>query len=335
MTQRVIAILTSKRLMRLFAILTSLGAYIIVLMGAIVTKTGAGQGCGTSWPICQGQLIPATMSVDAVLEYSHRVTSGIDGFLILVLTVWSWLVFRHDGRVKLLGFMSLFFVVVQGALGALTVMFEGTFALKWLLSLHFGFALISFASVVLLTIYLFQLRSGNEQVKALNVGAASKSPKSLQYAVWGLTAYCYIVVYTGAFVHHSSATLGCGEQWPGCSTFVPDLSSLPGVQMLHRYSAALIGLLIVGLLVWVLRRFRERRDLVRGSWWALVMVLLQGAAGALTVVSGGQLVVELIHSTLISVLFAVLCYLCMQVGWPWKRVETVEHEQVQVVPSRG
>ncbi|GHO58023.1 COX15/CtaA family protein [Ktedonobacter robiniae] len=320
------------RLMKILAVLTSIGAYIMVLMGAIVTKTGAGQGCGTSWPICKGQLIPAYMSVDSVLEYSHRIASGIDGFLILFLTVWSWWVFRHNGRVKLLGFMSLFFVILQGALGAVTVMYEGTFAEEWILSLHFGFALISFASVILLTIYLFQMKAGKavEKREERKPGLVSKS---MQYVVWGITAYCYIVVYTGALVRHSSSTLGCGTQWPGCSTLVPDLASHPGVQMFHRYAATLIGLLIVGLLIWVLRRYRERRDLVRGAWLALIMVILQGAAGMLTVVTGGQLVVELLHTTLIAVLFAVLSFLCMQVGWPWKARQPVE--QVQMASSRG
>ncbi|WP_220198689.1 COX15/CtaA family protein [Ktedonospora formicarum] len=315
--------------MRIFGVITSIGAYIMVLMGAIVTKTGAGQGCGTSWPICKGQLIPEYMSVDSVLEYSHRIASGIDGFLILILTVWSWWVFRQNGRVKLLGFLSIFFVVLQGALGALTVQFEGTFALKWFLSLHFGFSLISFASVVLLTVYLFQLKQVGERVAPTTLPLVGKG---LQYMIWGTAAFCYIVVYTGAFVRHSSSTLGCGTQWPGCSTMVPDISTMPGVQMLHRYAASLIGLLILGLLIWVVRRYRQRPDIVRGAGLAFILVVLQGMAGMLTVTTGGQLVVELVHTTLIAVLFAVQSYLCMQVGWPWKNQPA---EQIQVAPSRG
>jgi len=44
------------------------------------------------------------------------------------------------------------------------------------------------------------------------------------------------------------------------------------------------------------------------------------------VLTGGQLLVEIAHVTLISTFFAIIAYLCMQVGWFPKR---------QVVESTG
>jgi heme a synthase len=306
------------RLIRIFAIITSIGAYIMVILGALVTATDSGQGCGNTWPFCHGEIIPNILSIHTLYEFSHRTASGLDGILILTLTIICWLLYKQDKRARFLSAMSLFFVVLQGGLGALTVVFEGTFAENWLLSMHFGFALISFASVILLAVHLFQQKKERD---------ASQSPaeiapvsRGLQLAGWGLAAYTYLVVYSGALVRHTNSTLGCGFQFPTCgSTFLPSFFSYAGVQLLHRYAAESIGLLTIWFMIVVLRRYRQRQDVVRGSIWAFAMVILQGLSGIIIIFSAGQMLAGLLHTTFISVLFCILSYLCMQLGWPWKK----------------
>lgn len=311
-----------QRLIRLFAIITSIGAYVIIVLGVLVTTSGSGQGCGNTWPFCHGQIIPGVITIAGLIEYSHRVMSSLEGFLVLVLTIWSWLMYRKDFRVKLFAFLSLLFVVLQGALGALTVVYEGTFALNWLLSVHFGLSLIALASVVLLTIRLFQVDRRQQD----NPERTGPRVPSLQFPVWGLAVYTYIVVYTGALVEHTGAVTSCGYQIPGCgSTYFPSFTSLAGIQVLHRYVAGLLWLLVLCLLVVVLRSYRQRRDLVQGAWWAFGLITLQAVSGVFNVLTGGQMLVALVHTTLIASFFSVLCFLCMQVGSPWKR-KRLAHE---------
>lgn len=312
------------RLMKIFAIITSVGAYLMLLLGVLVTTTGSGQACGRTWPFCHGEIIPGTLTIADVVEYSHRIMSSADGFLVLVLTICAWLLYKRDFRVKLFAGLSLFFVILQGALGALTVVYEGTFALNWLLSIHFGLSLIAFASVVLLTVRLFQI--GKEE------GESSGSDKvwKLQYPVLGLIIYTYVVVYTGALVEHTGAVAGCDYQLPGCgSTYLPSFASLDGIQVLHRYAASLLWLLVLGFLVVVARHYRERRDIVQGAWWAFILVTLQAISGIMNILTMGQLVAALVHTTLISIFFSVLCYLCMQVGWPGKRKRLLVQEEAE------
>jgi len=306
------------RLIRIFSVITAVLAYVMVLLGVLVTTTGSGHGCGNTWPFCHGEIIPGVITIAGVIEYSHRVMSGLDGFLVLILTVWTWLRYRKDFQAKLFAFLSLLFVVLQGVLGALTVIYEGTWALTWLLSIHFGLALIAFASVILLTVRLFQLDRKPEESRAQTAG------RRLQGLVWGLAVYTYIVVYTGALVEHSGAVAACGPQFPTCSpTYLPGLTSLVGIQLLHRYFAGLLWLLVLGLLVVATRRYRERRDIVRASWWAFVLITLQAISGMFNVWTEGQLLAALVHTTLIAGFFSVLCLLCAQVGWPWKRTKPV------------
>ncbi|MDQ2886035.1 MAG: COX15/CtaA family protein [Chloroflexota bacterium] len=305
-----------RRLVRILAIVTSFATYLILLLGTLVTTTDSGLGCGNSWPFCHGQIIPGKITVAGVIEYSHRVMSSADGLLVVALTLATWLLYRRDFRAKFFSAMSLFFVLLQGALGALTVVYEGTFEKTWFLSVHFGFSLLAFASVILLTIRLFQIHR-EQQHPEEEVNAPIRS---LQFPVWGLAVYTYIVVYTGALVEHSGAILGCGYQYPGCgSTFLPDFVSLAGIQVLHRYAAGLLWFLVLGFLIVVLRRYRARRDIVQGTLWTFVFITLQAISGMANVLSGGQMVAALLHATIISVFFSALCYLCMQVGWPWRR----------------
>jgi cytochrome c oxidase assembly protein subunit 15 len=285
-------------------------------MGSLVTSTGSGQGCGNSWPFCHGQIIPGTITVAGIIEYSHRFEASIDGFLVIALTLGTWLFYRQDMRAKLFSVLSLLFVVLQGALGALTVIYEGTFVKTWLLSIHFGLSLTALASVILLTIRLFQIEK-ESQPGAVTTRARMKG---LQYPIWGLAIYTYVVVYTGALVEHTGAIEGCGYQVPTCgSTYFPNLNSLAGIQMLHRYAAGSLWFLVLGLLILTLRKYRTHRDITQGAWWALILISLQAVSGATTVLTGGQLIAILLHTTIISVFFSVLCYLCMQVGWPWQR----------------
>ena len=309
------------RLIRIFAIITSGGAYIMILLGVLVTTTGSGHGCGNTWPFCHGEIIPGVITVAGLIEYSHRIMSSIDGFLVLVLSIWAWFLYRKDFRIKLFAFLSLLFVVLQGALGALTVMFEGTLALNWILSVHFGLALIAFASVILLTIRLFQVgrerQDGRERIYA--------AVPRLQFPVWGLAVYTYIVVYTGALVEHTGAVTACGYEVPGCgSTYFPAFTSLAGIQVLHRYAAGLLWLLVLCLLVIVHRSYRERRDLLLGARWAFFLITLQAVSGLFNVWTAGQMLAALVHTTLISVFFSVLCFLCVQVGWPWRRKKVAQ-----------
>ena len=307
-------------LVRIFAIITAIGAFVMMFMGVVVTDTGSGHGCGTSWPFCHGQIIPGTLTIAGLIEYSHRIMSSIDGFLVLILTIAVWLLYRRDFRARLLAALSLFFVVLQGALGALTVVFEGSLAENWILSVHFGLSLIALASVVLLAVRLFQVKHETDNADSQATGRTAVSVQNLRLPVWGLAVYTYVVVYTGALVDHTGAVLACGNQVPTCgSTYIPSLASLAGIQMLHRYAAGSLWLLTLALFIAIVRHYRSRQDITRGAWWSIILITLQACSGITIVLTGGQLLAGLAHITIISTYFCVLSYLCLQVGWPWQK----------------
>nr|WP_255724505.1 heme A synthase [Shimazuella soli] len=281
----------------------------MLIHGSIVTITESGQGCGNSWPVCQGQLIPSNVSVATVIEYSHRIVSGGVGFLILFLAVWCWISFWKEKKIRWLAFYSLFFVVLQGALGALTVVFQGEFERNAALALHFGFSLVSFASVVLLNIELTRRMKENQPTR-FPVG------KKFSILLWLYVIYTYIVVYSGALVRHADATMACGYHVPLCGPqLLPSLSTPAGIQVLHRYAAFSLWILMLVLLFVILVKYQDRKQLKNTAWLGFILISLQAVSGIIVVLSGGQLLAALLHTTIISLFFTVLLFMATSKKW--------------------
>src|SRR5690606_2043843 len=126
----------------------------VLIGGALVTKTDSGDGCGESWPLCHGQLIPEEITFELVVELSHRVVSGGVGILVLILSIWAWKAIGHIRETKFLAFISFFFLALQGLIGAAAGMWGQS---DVVLALYFGLSLISFASVLLLTLLISEV----------------------------------------------------------------------------------------------------------------------------------------------------------------------------------
>ncbi|HEX5581413.1 MAG TPA: COX15/CtaA family protein, partial [Gemmatimonadaceae bacterium] len=63
--------------------------FFVVLWGAFVRATGSGAGCGRHWPRCNGAVVPSLEHTAELIEFTHRVTSGIAFVLALALLLWA------------------------------------------------------------------------------------------------------------------------------------------------------------------------------------------------------------------------------------------------------
>lgn len=90
----------------------------VVLFGAWVRISGSGNGCGSHWPICNGEVIPQAPSTKTVIEFTHRLTSGLCGLIGLVLLIWSR---RVSPRVFRAALASFVFLLIEGFIGAVLV----------------------------------------------------------------------------------------------------------------------------------------------------------------------------------------------------------------------
>jgi heme A synthase len=100
---------------------------LVILWGAFVRATGSGAGCGQHWPTCNGTVIPLNPSTNTLIEFFHRITSALDGLLVIFLLVWAILLFRKglvQRRVRNAAIGSLVFIIIEGGLGAGLVLLE-------------------------------------------------------------------------------------------------------------------------------------------------------------------------------------------------------------------
>jgi len=163
----------------------------------------------------------------------------------------------------------------------------------------------------------------------------SKDPHKHRKLAW-LTAFLTLdLVMFGSFTRLTDSGLGCPD-WPGCYGHSNPMSAgeqiraaetaLPSgpvtmtkawIEMLHRYFAMAVGLLIIVLTVLAWRRWR--RDPAQPPWLAtiaLAAVCLQGAFGALTVTMKLQPAIVTAHLLGGVGLLALLTWLALREGAP-------------------
>ncbi len=91
---------------------------VVILFGSWVRISGSGAGCGDHWPTCHGELIPRAPAVQTIIEYTHRVTSGVLGPVAIGMVLWAWL---GAGRRRVVGWFAtatLVFIVAEALIGA-------------------------------------------------------------------------------------------------------------------------------------------------------------------------------------------------------------------------
>ncbi|HHT7189450.1 heme A synthase [Bacillus cereus group sp. Bc222] len=290
-----------QRFIKWLAIITSIDLLCVLLGGVLVTKTGSQQGCGKSWPLCNGELIPSNLSMETIIELSHRLVSGSAGILVTILCILSWKYYSHVREIMPLTFLSILFLIAQALLGAAAVIWG---QVSTVLALHFGISLISFASVFLLTILIFEVD------KKCNICLLSLD-KKMQFHIYGVTIYCYLVVYSGALVRHAHASLSCPD-FPFCSKnrWFP-LQYHEWVQMGHRIAAIILAYWILYATMLAIRQYKDQTVLQCVWITCSIIVTLQGFVGILVIYTRMNLYMSLLHSFFISCLFALLCYLVM------------------------
>ncbi|MDW8060996.1 MAG: COX15/CtaA family protein [Thermomicrobium sp.] len=280
---------------------------LVVLLGATVTATGSGFGCGESWPLCHGRLLPP-LTMEGIIEYSHRLATLASGLVLLALLVTvalerRWVFARWDTRIVtglLVGTLLL-----QSGLGAAAVLAPRH---PLVMAVHFGVSLTVFASALLLAL-LVTRGEGLRAQRAVGV------PPAVTRGSWAILVATYAVVYLGAYVRHTNASLACLD-WPLCDgQLVPPLNGPTGVVFLHRLSALLLTLGLVALVgrVWWDHELRSQRpDLAWTGMAGLGLLLAQSATGAWVVFSRMSLASVLGHAAVITVLFGVLAVLAVQ-----------------------
>ncbi len=271
----------------------------VIAWGAYVRATGSGAGCGSHWPLCNGAFLPTTPQTQTVVEFTHRVTSGLSLVLVAILLIWCWRRTAKGDRPRYSAVAAAVLLFNEALLGALLVLVDhvggldrsATHAL--FLCLHFGNTVLLLAALALTAQWLSN-RNGRFGVVV---------PRLYQTIPMGLGLVSVMVIgMTG-----SLASLG-DTLFPADSlrhAVVQDFSSnshiLLRLRVLHPI-AAVIGSIYV---LWLLQTFWRKQE---RSPWMPVALTAQIALGTMNVILLTPVWLQMAH-LLVAEIFWILLVL--------------------------
>ncbi|MGD0775624.1 MAG: COX15/CtaA family protein [Candidatus Solibacter sp.] len=272
----------------------------VVLWGAFVRATGAGAGCGKHWPLCNGEMLPRAPSLNTIVEFTHRVTSGIDLALVALLVFWAFRAFPRRHAVRLGATLSGVFLMTEALLGAALVLLEHvaknqSSARAYSLSAHLINTLTLLACLTLTAWW--------------TAGEAPVRPGGR--AVWMAAFSLGVVMILG--ISGAIAALGdtlfpsrsLAEGW--VRDFDPAANIFVRLRILHPAIAALAG---AWLVYYAGATAGRRPDLRTRAWVLLGMVAGQIAAGVANLLLSAPVWMQLVHLLLADALWISLVLLC-------------------------
>jgi heme A synthase len=301
------------RAIRVVAGLSALLTFALIVLGAVVRTTNSGLSC-PDWPTCYGHWVPLPSDLEAVpnigyaywqvmLEWVHRLVAGVFlGPLVLVLAVLTFLQRRRHPGLLWVGVALVLLLLVQGALGGITVLDSNS---PWSVALHLGNALL-----VLTVVLLIFERAGGvvPQTRFSTIGWVAA-------AGWTVALFAMM---SAAMTAKSGASLACGT-WPLCDgEVVPDLSDWGvAIHFTHRVLAAGVGLALLALFALTRRRPDLPAELRRLAAVAFVLVLVQIGLGASVIIFDVPTVNAVVHQAVGVLTFAtvtLLMWRCLPVA---------------------
>jgi protoheme IX farnesyltransferase len=274
------------------AALTLATALGLVTIGVIVRATDSGLGC-PDWPLCNGQLIPALGDYKAWLEWIHRTVAVVIGFEILGLAILAIRDFRDRRSILWPSLAAVALVGFQAWLGRETVRLGNS---GESVTAHLATALALVALLVFLTV-----RAGYPA----RIGGRGASQRFTLLAAF-TTAITFALLLFGSHVTATSSALVFPD-WPLMNgTLLPAVTDVTAAMVLHRWVAAVVGLVVIALAVVAWRTQRDHPTLVRLAVGTAILFAIQvviGGAQVLTQLAGWTVT---LHLALGAVIWATL-----------------------------
>ena len=272
---------------------------LVVLWGAFVRATGAGAGCGSHWPTCNGEVVPRAPAVETMIEFFHRLTSGAALLLVLALLIWFWRSFPKGHPARLGAVLTAVFILLEALVGAMLVLNEwvaGDISIGRVISqgIHL---LNTFLLLASLTLTAWWARTG----KPLHL-------RGHGWLVWGLGLGVVLILTLGV----SGAITALGDTLFKVNTlaegfaqdFHPDSHFLVRLRVWHPVIAVVTGLYTIFIALLSSLFFPGRAE-KRLTITLVALFLLQLGAGLLNLVLLAPVWLQIVHLLLADLVWII------------------------------
>ena len=318
---------------RRLADLTVLATFALIVLGGVVRITESGLGCGPGgsgtegWPLCNGEAVPIFHDTEVIIEFSHRILAAVVTALIAAL---AWTAYRRLRELEWPLKASIgagVLVLVQAALGGLTV--EQSLA-EELVAAHLGLAMVLIGLLLWISVRArgelaaqgAPLKAGGPPERPAPPPVPGLRPAAATAAVLVLAAIVaggYVAGTEKEGVHGeqtniAGAHVACGEQFPGCANqgVLPfGEGRLVDIQLTHRvlvYGASLAILILIAL---ALRR-GSRSPLLAA---AAALLAVQFTLGVLNVLLGEHAALIVAHLVTGTLLWGSVVLIAARLAW--------------------
>lgn len=290
--------------------------FVLNLQGTLLRATGSGDGCGTDWPTCHGEVVPVDPEIATLLEFGHRLLTVAVGLVGLVLLVAAVRRRRDHPGVLPAVLVAAAFFVAQSLVGAWTVVAgltgESTDPLRAVvLPLHLVNSFSQLGALTLAVAYAGPRPPGRWRIAGRGATALVLAASTVAF---------YALVFTGGVAALGDLFAPVDSVAEGVALdFSPEAPLVVRVRVLHPFLAAVLGtgLLVAAATVTGLRRTPE---VVRAGAQLGAVYLVQLAVGTWNLLALAPLPLSLAHQALAMVAFALFVrLLAVALGCPGPR----------------
>ena len=292
---------------------------LVVLWGAFVRATGSGAGCGAHWPVCNGQVIPQSPAIATIIEFTHRLSSGVALLFVLTLFIWAFRAYPKRSLVRRGAALAMFFIVTEALVGAGVVLFrwvagDASVARVYSMSVHLINTFLLLGTIALTAYWA----SGGSAVRLRRQGVAA------WLVLAGLLAMMFLGV-SGAIIALGDTLVLTFSMTPAQSPLVAELVSL---RIYHPLIAVGVSLYLM-LMARLLANLRPGERTQRLSLAVVLLCVIQLLAGVIDVALQAPVWMQLVHLLTADLLWlAVVLLSASSLAVDSRRAEQVRWKQV-------
>ncbi len=290
---------------------------LVIVWGAFVRATGSGAGCGAHWPTCQGEIIPLNGQLNTMIEYTHRLMSGLTLAFAVALVIWAWRKSNRGDVLRVGAALVLIFTLLEAVVGAglvlLQLVGDNSSALRAaVIAIHLTNTLLLLASATLTAWWA----SGGERIHF-------QGASPYNWLLGGGLLFVILVSATGAVTALGDTLFPAGSLIEGFyQDLSPTASFLLHLRIYHPAVAAFTGIYLLFVAGWIRLQHPDRE--IRGRANLLMaLFLVQMALGASNVLLLAPIWLQMTHlfvADLVWISLVLLTATCLRERRPSLRL---------------
>lgn len=271
---------------------------LVILWGAWVRISHSGDGCGDTWPLCHGRLIPEAERGKTWVEYGHRLMSGIYGLVVIYFWWVARKIYQPGHFARKAALATLIFTITEALLGAKLVLFKlvttnDTPYRAFVMALH--------------QVNSFMLTGAVALVAVAALSQAETQQPSSSKQVYRFFPWIIVVIgITGAWASLSNSLFPTENLWDG---FMADFSSdshfLIRIRGLHPV-LALLGGGGLALYFWLKTQTAELQVIQKRSLQMSLLLIFGIMFGIGTLLLHAPVWMKIVHLALAHSIWVVM-----------------------------